>query len=155
MRFRSSLSSIQEFIFSKDCDRMQGPFIVCLRIYDMLVKINNSDSSNSINAVIKKQSRRLKDDRIKATDIISWDNTMGKKVRSIGGEDIGKVENVYTYFIEVKDELLAKRHYYVPKYSIRGFDGRNNLITVMTKEEIKNEFSADNPVADLWQADRI
>jgi hypothetical protein len=49
----------------------------------MLVKINNIDSSNSINAVIKKQSRRLKDDRIKATDIISWDNTMGKKVRSI------------------------------------------------------------------------
>ena len=42
------------------------------------------------------------------TNIISWDNVMGKKVRSIGGEDIGKVENVNTYFIEVKDGLLAK-----------------------------------------------
>ena len=77
---------------------------------------------------------------------------MGKKVRSIGGEDIGKIENVNTYFIEVKDGLLTKRHYYIPKYSILGFDGRNTLITVMTKEEIKNEFSAHNPVADLWKA---
>jgi len=85
------------------------------------------------------------------TDIISWDNIMGKKVRSVDGEDIGKVENVNSCSIEVKDGLLAKRHYYVPKYSIQGFDGRNNLITFMTKQEIKNEFSADNPVADLWK----
>jgi len=71
---------------------------------------------------------------------------MGKKVRSVDGEDIGKVENVNSCSIEVKDGLLAKRYYYVPKYSIQGFDGRNNLITFMTKQEIKNEFSADNPV---------
>jgi hypothetical protein len=31
-------------------------------------------------------------------------------------------------------------------------DGPNNLITFMTKQEIKNRFSADNPVADLWKA---
>ncbi|HEY7081784.1 MAG TPA: hypothetical protein VH500_18985 [Nitrososphaeraceae archaeon] len=102
---------------------------------------------NNINAVIKKQARRLKDDRIKMTDIISWDNVMGKKVKSFKGEDIGKVENVNTDTIEVKDGLLAKRHYYVPKYSIQGCDGRNNLITFMTKQEIKDRFSAD-----LWQA---
>jgi hypothetical protein len=88
------------------------------------------------------------------TNIISWDNVMGMKVRSIDGEDIGRVENVNTCSIEVKDGLLAKRHYYIPKYSIQGFDGRNNLITLMTKQEIKNEFSADNPVADLWKAPR-
>jgi hypothetical protein len=77
---------------------------------------------------------------------------MGKKVKSFKGEDIGEVENVNTDSIEVKDGLLARRHYYVPKYSIQGCDGRNNLITVMTKQEIKDRFSADNPVADLWQA---
>jgi len=47
---------------------------------------------------------------------------MGKKVRSVDGEDIGKVENVNSCSIEVKDGLLAKRYYYVPKYSIQGFD---------------------------------
>jgi sporulation protein YlmC with PRC-barrel domain len=114
----------------------------------MLIKVKNR---NSINAVIKKQARRLNDNR-KMTDMISWDNVMDKRVKSFEGEDIGKVENVNFYFIEVKDGLLAKRQYYVPKYSIQGFDDQNNLITVMTKQEIKNEFSADNPVADLWHA---
>lgn len=123
---------------------MQGTFIVHLPIYNMQEKISYR---NNINAVIKKQARRLKDDRIKMTDIISWDNVMGKKVKSFKGEDIGKVENVNTDTIEVKDGLLAKRHYYVPKYSIQGCDGRNNLITFMTKQEIKDRFSAD-----LWQA---
>ena len=77
---------------------------------------------------------------------------MGKKVRSIDREDIGKVENINTDSIEVKDGLIAKRHYYIPKYSIQVFDGDDNLITTMTKKDIHDKFSADNPVADLWKA---
>jgi hypothetical protein len=106
-------------------------------------------------AILKKKVRGINDDSIKMTDIISWNNVIGKKVRSInGGEYIGKVENVNSCSIEVKDGLLAKRHYYLPRYSIKGFDGRNNLITFMTKQEIRNKFSADNPVADLWKVPR-
>jgi hypothetical protein len=41
-------------------------------------------------------------------DAIQWDKVMGKKVRSIDREDIGKVENVNTDSIEVKDGLIAK-----------------------------------------------
>jgi hypothetical protein len=44
---------------------------------------------------------------------------MGKKLKSFEGEDVDKVENVNTCSIEVKDGLLAKRHYYVPKYTIQ------------------------------------
>jgi hypothetical protein len=36
-------------------------------------------------------------------DVIQCDKVMGKKVRSIDREDIGKVENVNTDSIEVKD----------------------------------------------------
>jgi sporulation protein YlmC with PRC-barrel domain len=89
---------------------------------------------------------------IKMADAIQWDKVMGKKVRSIDGEDIGKVENVNTDSIEVKDGLIAIRHYYIPKHSIQGFDGDDNLITTMTKKDIHDKFSADNPVADLWKA---
>ena len=56
-------------------------------------------------------------------DVTQWDKVMGKKVRSIDGEDIGKVENVNTDSIEVKDGLIAKRHYYIPKYSMQGVHG--------------------------------
>lgn len=40
-------------------------------------------------------------------DIIQWDKVMGKKVSSIDGEDLGKVENVNTDSIEIKDGLIA------------------------------------------------
>jgi len=49
--------------------------------------------------------------------MISWDNVMGKRVKSFEGEDIDKVENVNFYSIEVKDGLLAKRHYYVDTHN--------------------------------------
>ena len=45
---------------------------------------------------------------IKMADVLEWDRVMGKKVRSIDGEDIGKVENVNTDSIELKDGLIAK-----------------------------------------------
>jgi sporulation protein YlmC with PRC-barrel domain len=45
---------------------------------------------------------------IRMADAIQWDKVMGKKVRSIDGEDVGKVENVNTDAIEVKDGLIAK-----------------------------------------------
>lgn len=76
---------------------------------------------------------------------------MGKMVRDPNGEEIGEVEAVNPDLIEVKDGIIAKRHYYIPKYSI-GYDASNYLKTSFTKQEIKDRFSADNPVADMWRA---
>lgn len=81
---------------------------------------------------------------------IHWDKVIGKMVRDSNGEEIGKIESVKPDSIEVKEGLIAKRHYYIPKYSIR-HDAADNLITSFTKQEIKDRFSADNPVADLWK----
>jgi hypothetical protein len=36
----------------------------------------------------------------------------------------------------------------IPKHSIQGFDGGDNLITTL-KKETNDQFSAENPVADL------
>jgi hypothetical protein len=82
---------------------------------------------------------------------IDWDKAIGKTVRDPNGEEIGEVENVNPDSIEVKEGLIAKRHFYIPKYSIL-YDATNNFITSFTKQEIKDRFSADNPVADMWTA---
>jgi hypothetical protein len=83
---------------------------------------------------------------------IDWDKVIGKKVRDLNGQEIGEVENVNPDFIEVKDGLIAKRHYYIPKASIQLDATSNNFTTTFTKQEIKDRFSADNPVADMWKA---
>lgn len=84
---------------------------------------------------------------------IDWDKAIGKMVRDQNGQEIGEVENVNPDFIEVKDGLIAKRHYYIPKYSIQlDVATSNGFITTFTKQEIRDRFSADNPVADMWKA---
>ena len=59
-------------------------------------------------------------------------------------KDLGDVESVATEYIEVKEGMVSKKHYYIPKYHIQGFDG-DNLYTSLTKDEIKDRFERDSP----------
>jgi hypothetical protein len=75
---------------------------------------------------------------------LSWDKIIGKKVKSSNKKDLGEVESVATEYIEVKEGMLSKRHYYIPKYYIQGFDG-DSLYISLSKEEIKDRFERDAP----------
>src|SRR5919199_1549215 len=76
-----------------------------------------------------------------------WDKIIDKKVRSSDKQDLGKVESVSTNYIEVKEGLVSKKHYYIPKYYIQGFDG-DNLHTSLTKNEIKDRYEKDSPPSE-------
>ncbi len=75
---------------------------------------------------------------------LSWDKIIGKKVKSNDKKDLGEAESVATEYIEVKEGMLSKRHYYIPKYYIQGFDG-DSLYVSLSKEEIKDRFERDAP----------
>jgi hypothetical protein len=83
-------------------------------------------------------------------DISSWDRCIGKQVKSSDNEDVGTAENTTPDSVEVKDGLIAKKHYYIPKDHFLGFDGEY-LKVDLKKDEIRDQFLADNPVADLWR----
>ena len=78
------------------------------------------------------------------SDIISWDKAIGKKVKSSDKKDLGEAESVATEYIEVKEGMVSKKHYYIPKYYIQGFDG-DSLYISLTKEVIKDRFERDSP----------
>ena len=78
---------------------------------------------------------------------MSWDKIIDKKVKSSDRKDLGKVESVSTEYIEVKEGLVSKKHYYIPKYYIEGFDGEH-LHTSLTKDEIKAKYERDSPPAE-------
>ncbi len=78
---------------------------------------------------------------------MSWDKIIDKKVKSSDSQDLGKVESVSTEYIEVKEGLVSKKHYYIPKYYIEGFDGEH-LHTSLTKDEIKAKYERDSPPAE-------
>lgn len=73
-----------------------------------------------------------------------WDKIIGKKVKSSDRKDLGDVESVATDYIEVKEGVVSKKHYFIPKYFIQGFDG-NSLSASLTKGEIKDRFERDSP----------
>jgi len=78
---------------------------------------------------------------------MSWDKIIDKKVKSSDRQDLGKVESVSTEYIEVKEGLVSKKHYYIPKYYTEGFDGEH-LHTSLTKDEIKAKYERDSPPAE-------
>jgi hypothetical protein len=73
-----------------------------------------------------------------------WDKIIDKKVKSSDRKDLGDVESVSSDYIEVKEGMVSKKHYYIPKYYIQGFDG-DNLYASLTKDEIKDRFERDSP----------
>jgi hypothetical protein len=75
---------------------------------------------------------------------LSWDKIIGKKVKSSDKKDLGEAESVATEYIEVKEGIVSKKHYYIPKYYIQGFDG-DSLYTSLTKKVIKDRFERDSP----------
>jgi hypothetical protein len=78
---------------------------------------------------------------------LPWENVIDKTVKSSDNQDIGKVESVSTYYLESKEGHVSKKHYYIPKYYVQGFDGKN-LHTSLTKDEIKNKYERDSPPSE-------
>lgn len=79
-----------------------------------------------------------------ATVQMPWDKLISKKVKSSDNKDIGEVESVATNYIEVKEGMVSKKHYYMPKYYLQGFDG-DNLRAALTKDDVKDRFERDSP----------
>jgi hypothetical protein len=79
-----------------------------------------------------------------ATVQMPWDKIIDKKVKSSDRKDLGDVESISTNYIEVKEGTVNKKHYFIPKYYIQGFDG-DSLYSLLTKDEVKRRFERDSP----------
>jgi hypothetical protein len=75
---------------------------------------------------------------------VSWEKLKGKKVETKDKSDVGKVKEVSPHYIEVKEGLIGKKSYFIPKYYIEYFDG-DKLQTSLSKEEIKKKWLRDSP----------
>lgn len=75
---------------------------------------------------------------------LPWDKMIGKKVRSSDGKDVGNVESIASGYIEVKEGVMSKTRYYIPKHYIQGFDG-DNLYAALAKDEVEERFERDSP----------
>ena len=78
---------------------------------------------------------------------VPWDKLEGKKVKSKDSSDVGNVEEVAPHYVEVKEGLISKKSYFIPKYYIEYFDG-DKLQTSLLKDEIKSKWERDSPPSE-------
>jgi hypothetical protein len=78
---------------------------------------------------------------------VLWDNLKGKKIRSNDDHDVGKVEVIGPHYVEVKEGLIGKKSYFIPKYYIESFDGEK-LHASLSKDEIKKKWERDSPPSE-------
>jgi hypothetical protein len=75
---------------------------------------------------------------------LPWNKIIGKKVKSSDKKDLGDVESIASDYVEVREGVVSKKHYFIPKYFIQGFDG-DKLYASLSKGEVKDRFERDSP----------
>jgi hypothetical protein len=78
---------------------------------------------------------------------LPWENVIDKEVKSSDNKDVGKVESISANYLEVKEGHVSKKHYYIPKHYVQGYDG-HKLHASITKDEIKDGYERDSPPSD-------
>lgn len=75
---------------------------------------------------------------------VPWDKVIDKEVKTVDHQDLGKVDRISADYIEVKEGMVNKKRYYIPKTYVNEYDGKKLHVSV-TKDEIKEKFERDSP----------
>jgi hypothetical protein len=69
-------------------------------------------------------------------DILSWDKSIDKDVKTIDDKKVGKIRAITKDFIQIQKGTVDKKYYFVPKHYIQGYDG-DNIWLVTIEDELK------------------
>jgi hypothetical protein len=78
---------------------------------------------------------------------VLWEKLKGTKVKSKDNSDVGKIEEVGPHYVEVKEGLIGKKSYFIPKYYIEYYDG-DKLHTSLSKDEIRRKWERNSPPSE-------
>ncbi len=77
---------------------------------------------------------------------ILWDEIKDKKVKSIDGEKLGRIEKISQNHLMIEEGFLKKKRFWLPKFLADVYDG-NYLWLDINKEEIKQRYYYDEEPA--------
>ncbi len=85
---------------------------------------------------------------------ILWDEMKDKKVKSIDGEKMGKIEKISQNHIMIEEGLIKKKKFWIPKFLADVYDGKFLWLDIK-KEDIKQRYYYDRePEASQYDLDR-
>ncbi len=95
----------------------------------------------------------MKDDDTVGGPTILWDEMKNKKVKSIDGENLGKIEKIAQNHIMIEEGLLKKKRFWIPKFVADVYDGKFVWLDIK-QEEIKDRYYYDTePASSQYDLD--
>jgi hypothetical protein len=85
---------------------------------------------------------------------ILWGEMKDKKVKSVDGEKMGKIEKISQNHIMIEEGLMKKRKFWIPKFLADVYDGKFLWLDIK-KEEVKQRYYYDRePETSQYDLDR-
>jgi hypothetical protein len=85
---------------------------------------------------------------------ILWGEMKDKKVKSVDGEKMGKIEKISQNHIMIEEGLIKKKKFWIPKFLADVYDGKFLWLDIK-KEEIKQRYYYDQePEESQYDLDR-
>ena len=69
-------------------------------------------------------------------DVLSWDKSIDKDVKTTDDKKVGKIRAITSDFIQIEKGKLDKKYYFVPKHYIQGYDGEHIWLAI-NEDEVK------------------
>ncbi len=83
------------------------------------------------------------------TDILSWEKSIDKDVKTINDKKVGKVRAVTKDFMQIKKGAVDEKYYFIPKHYIQGYDG-DDIWLAITEDELKQfESEKESPLSNF------
>ncbi|HET8794093.1 MAG TPA: hypothetical protein VFM31_09880 [Nitrososphaeraceae archaeon] len=73
---------------------------------------------------------------------ILWGEIDGKKVKSVDGENLGKIEKISQNHVMIEEGLVKKKRFWIPKFVADYYDGKSLWLDIK-KEELKQRYYYD------------
>jgi hypothetical protein len=70
---------------------------------------------------------------------MTWNNIVKKEAKGENGFDLGEVHSVGPSYVVTEKGTISRKSYYIPKYLVRGFDGKT-LWFAVTEAQAEGEF---------------
>ena len=77
---------------------------------------------------------------------ILWDEVKGKKVKSIDGENLGKIEKISQNHLMIEEGMFKKKRFWIPKFLVDVYDGKDLWLDIK-KEEVTQRYYYDEEPA--------
>ncbi|MGI0052393.1 MAG: hypothetical protein ACRD8K_11715 [Nitrososphaeraceae archaeon] len=88
----------------------------------------------------------MKNDGSTVGPTILWDEMKEKKVKSVDGEKLGKIEKISQNHIMIEEGLMKKKRFWIPKFVADVYDGKFVWLDIK-QEELKQRYYYDKEPA--------